>query len=228
MAKVYKVNASEEQVSDKVSGNWISHSGMYNVLIKHAFLSENDKTQTSSVSLMLEYNGQVQTLYGAIRLTNNDGSENFAAKVFNKLCVVAGLKNGQELKTKKMSLPIGKQGADKEVEVFTDLDNVPMILRINMKYSMQDGKIVQNKLVHNCFTIGEPHFSASELINNVSKEDAKQYQLELDKAEKDVYGKGVNEEMVKAWKDADFGKKEVSYETANTPKPSEEVDDLPF
>lgn len=228
MAKTFTVKATEEQVSDKQSNGWISHSGMYNVVIKHAFLSDKENSQSTSIGLVLEYNGQVQTLYGCIRLTNNDGSANFSEKVFNKLCVVAGLKDGQEIKTKKMSLPIGKQGADKEVEVFTDLDNTPMVLRINIKYSLQDGNIRQDRQVHNCFTLSEPHFSASELLNKVSKEEAKQYQLELDKAEKDVYGKGVNEAMVKAWKDADFGKKEVTYETANTAKPSEEVDDLPF
>lgn len=228
MARVFKVSTSEEQMSDKTTSSWISHSGMYNVVIKHAFVQDNDKNSSSSIGLWVDYNGQEQTIYGAIRLTNNDGSDNFAKKVFNKLCVVAGLKNEQELRTKKMTLPIGKQGADKEVEVFTDLDNTPMILRINFKYSLQDGNLRQDRLVHNCFTIGEPHFSASELVNKVSKEDAKQYQIELDKADKDVYGKGVTEEMVKAWKDADYGRKEVSYETANKPKPSEEVDDLPF
>lgn len=227
MAKVFKVSTSEEQMSDKTSGSWISHSGMYNVLIKHAFLSENDKNESTSLSLQLDYNGQEQTIYGAIRLTNNDGTENFAYKVFNKLCVVAGLKNDQELRTKKMTLPIGKQGADKEVEVFTDLDNTPMVLRINLKYSLVDGKLVQNKMIHNCFTIGEPHFSASELVNNVSKEDAKQYKMELEKADKDVYGKGVTEAMVQAWKDADYGKKDITITSAGA-KPSEEVDDLPF
>ena len=228
MARVFKVNASEEQMSDKTTSSWINHSGMYNVLIKHVFLSENDKNSSTSVGLVLDYNGQEQTIYGAIRLTNADGSENFAMKVFNKLCVVAGLKNEQELRTKKMALPIGKQGADKEVEVFTDLENVPMVLRINFRYSLQDGDIRQDKLVHNCFTIGEPHFSASELVNKVSKEDAKQYKLELERADKDVYGKGVTEEMVKAWKDAEYGKKEVTKETVRSAKPSEEVDDLPF
>lgn len=228
MARLFKVNASEEQMSDKTTSSWISHSGMYNVLIKHAFLTGSDKNSTTSVGFVLENNGQEQTIYGAIRLTNADGSDNFAMKVFNKLCVVAGLKNDQELRTKKMTLPIGKQGTDKEVEVFTDLEDVPMILRINFRYYLVDGKVYQDKLVHNCFTIGEPHFSASELVNKVSKEDAKQYKLELEKAEKDVYGKGVTEEMVKAWKEAEYGKKGVTKETVRSAKPSEEVDDLPF
>ena len=228
MARLFKVNASEEQMSDKTTSSWISHSGMYNVLIKHAFLSESDKSSSASVGLVLENNGQEQTIYGAIRLTNADGSDNFAMKVFNKLCVVAGLKNEQELRTKKMVLPIGKQGTDKEVEVFTDLDNVPMILRIIFRYSVQDGIVHENKEVHNCFTIGEPHFSASELVNKVSPEGAKQYKLELEKANKDVYGKGVTEEMVNSWKEAEYGKKGVTKETVSSAKPSEEVDDLPF
>lgn len=226
----FKVNASAEAIADKVSGNWINTSGMYDVVLKHCILSTKDKRQ--DITLVVNHNGTDNVLYGCIRLTNNDGSDNFQKNIFNKLCVVCGMKDGQDMKTKKMQLPIGKAGALKDCEVFVDLEDIPVTLRIVMEYGWWNNSVQQTKAVHNCFRTTDKA-SAQEMMNG--SEFGKQYAVESKYAERNVYKKGIDEKMVQRWKDNGYNndatqapQDDDALTVSSKSVPSEEIDDLPF
>ena len=86
----FTVKTDEETVRDYSGdgGAYISKSGIYEIVIKSVIV---DKTQNGSefLNLWFEHQGQEQIIFQAMRLTNNDGSANLGAKLFNKLCVIA-------------------------------------------------------------------------------------------------------------------------------------------
>ena len=83
---------------------YISKSGLYDLTIIVPFLGGTTKSPV--VELFVEYNEQKQPLYGNMRLTNNDGTENFGAKIFNKLLIIADIEGVSD--PIDGTLPIGK------------------------------------------------------------------------------------------------------------------------
>ena len=195
----FKVDTNEENIRDySGSGSvYINKSGIYDIVIKAVIV---DKTPKGSehLNLWIEHQGQEQALFQAMRLTNNDGSPNLGAKLFTKLAVILGATNGQEIADPvARMLPIGKGGEERECMVLEDFDDMPVKVRIQMQYSIFDGKIQQNKVVRNFYRF-EDNATASEIINDV-KEKGKQYEIEAETADKVDYKDGLTEEEVQAW-----------------------------
>ena len=112
-----------------------------------------------------------------MRLTNNDGSPNLGQKLFTKLCVVAGAADGGEINDPvSRMIPMGKGGEEVECMVLEDFDNVPVTIRLQMEYSMYEGKIQETKSIRNFFRY-EDKATASEIVNN-SEEKGKQFAAE--------------------------------------------------
>lgn len=192
------VDASEENVRDYTgSGNYITKSGIYDVIIKAVTVNSTAKG-SEYLNLVVEYNGVLQTLYQAIRLTNNDGSANLGQKLFNKLCVVAGLEHGQEIKDPvTVLLPIGKGGEKVECSVLEEFNDLPIYIRIQMEYSLYNNNIQQTKNVMNFFRY-EDKATAQEIVNH-SETIGKQYELEAEYADKVVYKDDLTAEDVAEW-----------------------------
>ena len=76
----FKVTTSEESVKDYTgdSGKWLNKSGIYDVIVK-AVIVDTTAKGSEYLNLWLEYEGQLQPIYQAMRLTNTDGSRNFGA-----------------------------------------------------------------------------------------------------------------------------------------------------
>lgn len=209
----FKVNTTEDNIRDYSGdgGNYINKSGIYEVVLKSVIVDQTAKG-SQFLNLWLEYNGQEQPIFQAMRLTNNDGSPNLGMKLFTKLCVIAGATDGSEIGDPvSRMVPIGKGGEEKECMVLTEFDDIPVHMRIQMEYSMYDGKIQQQKIVRNFFRY-EDKATASEIINN-SEEKGKQYNEEAEFAEKVSYKDGLTEEDIAAWqKENRSGKKGSSEE----------------
>lgn len=209
----FKVNTTEDNIRDYSGdgGNYINKSGIYEVVLKSVIVDQTAKG-SQFLNLWLEYNGQEQPIFQAMRLTNNDGSPNLGMKLFTKLCVIAGATDGAEIGDPvRRMVPIGKGGEEKECMVLTEFDNIPVHMRVQMEYSMYDGKIQQQKLVRNFFRY-EDKATASEIIND-SEEKGKQYNEEAEFAEKISYKDGLTEEDIAAWqKENRSGKKGSSEE----------------
>lgn len=214
------VNYDAEALEERKESHYITRSGMYDVVLKHVWIDVNGKSQV--ISMQIEWEGQENTLFSTIRLTNRDGKPNFQCGVWQRLCCVCGIKNGQDLVTKKATINVGSK--EIEIEELVDFQDLECTLRIAMNYSLYNGKIYQSKQIHNCFRKGD-HASASEMMNKDGV-IGNQYELELEKADKDVYGKGITEAMVKEWKDADYGRKTV--DNVTEPKGDDVGDDIPF
>lgn len=159
----FKIDTTEAAKSE--GGNYINTSDIYDVTIKAVIVDTNDKG-ARSLNFYVSNNGTDQVIYGGLRLDNNDGSANFQANVFNKLCVVAGLEAIED--PVEATLPIGPNGAAKDVAVLPDFEEFDCKMRVQMEYSIPTmganaGKIRESKSVKAFYRADGA--DASEIIN---------------------------------------------------------------
>jgi hypothetical protein len=191
----FTVETNEEAVKEESSGNYINSSGMYDVTLEAMWVDTNDKG-ARTIGLLVTYNDTIQPIYSAFRLDNNDGSPNFEQQMFNKFLICCGVESLNE--PEMADLPIGKGKADKEVPVFTDseLQGVEITLRIAMEYGKYNGNITEKKKVKGVYRTSDKA-TASEIVNGA--EAGKQYEKDLDYAQKDIYRDNLTEEEVAEW-----------------------------
>jgi hypothetical protein len=204
MAFKFKVSTAEDNVKDFTGGgsNYITTSGIYEIIIKNIIVEASPKG-SEYLNFWINYNGQDQPLYQAIRITNNDGNPNLEAKLFNKLCVIAGATDGDDVSgTTTKQLPMGEKGAMKEVEVLEAFEDVPVLVRIQLEYGMYNDKITTKKIIRNFFRVTDKA-TAAEIINNDPKDTesfGKQYAIEEEYADVISYKDNVTAEDVAEWK----------------------------
>lgn len=193
----FKVSTAEDQIKDSAgSSNFINKSGIYDVLVK-AVIVDTTPNGSMSLNLWIEYNEQPQMLYGAIRMTNNDGTPNFQAVLLNKLAVCSGLKDGTEIEEPiPVDLPVGKGGENKECMVLQEIQDAPVAIRIQMEYSMYEGKVMEKKIVKNFYRVPD-HKTAMEIVNNG---ESKQYDKDMEIADKNNLKDGLTEDDVTEYK----------------------------
>lgn len=200
----FKVSTEQDRVKDSTGGNYITKSGIYEVNLKHVLVNVSPNG-SQSIDLNLDYNGQNQTIWGAIRLTNNDGKENFEAVNFNKLCIVTGHADGEEIADPvEVNLPIGKAGEMKnclELEQFRDN---PVFVRVQMEYQVYNDEIRESKRIKNFFRFTDKA-TAQEIVNNINI--GNQFIEEEKIADNVTYRDDLTEEDIKEWK-KNRGKKE--------------------
>lgn len=176
----------------------INHSGIYDVTIKNIIVDMNDKG-ARTLNLYIDHNGTAQTLYGAIRLDNNDGTPNFQASLFSKLCVVCGVDSVSA--PEEATLPIGKENAPKDVAVLPDFVDMEVKMRVQMEYSVvpagyaKAGEISEKKIIKGFYTTAGA--SAEEILNET--EPGIKLQKDLAYADNVTYKDGLTEESVQAW-----------------------------
>jgi len=184
----------EEAAKVEGGGNYLSESGIYDIEIIAAFVDTND-SGARTINLYVDYNGQDQTLYGAIRLDNNDGTRNFQAGLLDKLMTVANLDDLSA--PEEGTLPIGKEGADRDVAVLTDLCDVSAKIHLQMEYKIYQGKMQERKVIKAFFT--PEGASAEEILNET--EAGKRLATIIEKGyDKNItYKDGATEENVAQW-----------------------------
>lgn len=202
-----KVNADEENIRDYDGDGsvYINKSGIYDVIVKDVIVDQTDKG-SQFINLWIDYQGKEQPIFQAMRLTNNDGSDNLGKKLFNKFCIVAGLQPNEEIPdpVSKM-VPIGKGGEEQECMVLERFAETPMTIRVQMEYSLYDGKVREAKSIRNFFRF-EDKATASEIVN-ASENKGEQFEKEQEYADKVTYRDGLTEEDVAQYlKDRKAGK----------------------
>ena len=174
--------------------NHIVRSGAYEVVIKAPVVSVSSGG-SKSVDLFVDHQGQQQMVYGGLRVTNNDGSQNkIGAKIFNQLVIIADLEDVAD--PVDITLPIGKGGADKEVAALEDLAEMPVIMRIQMEYGIYRGNIQERKVIKSFFRVGD-HASAEEIVNE--KDFGSAWEREQKYLDHVTYKDGLDETAVAAW-----------------------------
>lgn len=196
----FTVKANAESVRDFTGngGKYLTQSGMYEITIKNLIVSTSANGSTQ-IDMFINHAGQDQMLFGAIRLTNNDGSPNLSADLFNKLLVILGATDNDVIEEPvPMKLPVGKGGEMKEVMVLDQegLKDVPVFLRLQMQYSLFNDDIQERKVIRNFFRY-EDKATASEIVNNA--EAGKQYEKEAENATKRDLKDGLTDEDVDTW-----------------------------
>lgn len=197
----FTFSTDAEHIKDSKSGNFINKSGFYEVIIKYVIVSQSPNG-SKSLDFWIENEGTTSMIYQAIRLTNNNGSFNFESDNFNKLGIVAGASDNEEVRDPvPVKLPIGKGGAMKECMVLDQFVDIPMVMRVQMEYSKYNGEIKEHTRIKNFFRVPD-HATASEIVNQKTDPNVKfgsQYEIELGSADKVTYKDGLTKEDVDAW-----------------------------
>lgn len=208
----FRVSTQEDMVKDRAPSNFITQSGIYEVVIKHV-LYQKSQNGSETIDLVINYQGQDQTIWSAIRLTNNDGTANFENSLFNKLCIICGATDGSEVSDPvPIELPIGKNNELVECMEVQDLAAQPVYIRLQMEYSMYNEEIKMRKKVRNFFRITDKA-TAQEIVNNT--DFGKQYAEEEKNATVDTYRDNLTKEDIDAWK-----KEKSENKKEDTPKSS--------
>jgi len=194
MGSFFKAKTDKESVKEEVGGGkYISKSGLYDINIVAPFVVTGSG-EVTGVDFFIEYNGQKQPLYGNLKLTNKDGSENFGSKVFNKLMIIAGLEDVSD--PIEAELPMGKKGAMKDAAVLEDLADLDVKVRVQMEYSVYNGNISEKTIIKGFYRT-EDGATAEEIVN----ESDFGVQLEKDKpyAENVTFKDGLDAEAISTW-----------------------------
>jgi hypothetical protein len=199
MSNFFTAKTDAQSVAD--GGAYISESGIYPVTLKAVSVKVNEKN-ARSIDFNVDYQGSSQVFYG-LKLDNNDGSENFEAKVFNKLVVCAGLDGVSQPEIQTHNL--GKDKKPTDLSVLTDFDDLPVKMRIQYEYNKFEGKIREHRKIKAFYR--EDGASASEIIA-LANGQAAVIGTRLAKDEKKyasnvTYKDGLTAEDVAAWKEAE-------------------------
>ena len=190
----FKASKSQDDVKQSGGTGYVNGSGCYPVNLIAAFVSVS-KGGSTSVDLFVEHEGQKQVVYGNMRVTNNDGTPNkIGAKVFNQLMIIADVDEVSE--PIDAELPIGVNGADKDVGVLDDLTDIDILMRIQMEYTTYQGNVQEKKVLKAFFRAGDDA-SAEEIVNDEGF--GTQYQKEAKYFENVTYKDGLDADAIAKW-----------------------------
>lgn len=177
------------------TGDYINKSGIYDVIIKFASVNRSDNGSIS-IDFNCEYKGSETTFYG-LRLTNNDGSDNFQKPLFNKLLVILGIDSLAEPTPEDHA--VGKDRKVQSFAVLTELSDQPIKVRVQYSYSMWQGKIMERREIKNFYRASD-----GAVASEVESGEHIGRQLEKDRAYENnvTYKDGLTEAMVAEWKAA--------------------------
>jgi len=213
----FTVNTTAEAVREPQGGNYLSKSGIYPVTLKIVSVTTNDHN-ARSLNFNVDYEGSENTLYG-LKLDNNDGTANYQQRIFNNLCVVAGLQGSisdPEIQTHNL----GKDKKPTDLSVLTDFTDIPVFIRIKEVYSLYNNKLQSRKEIVG-FYRAEDKASASEIVNGT--EAGVQYNKDLEYASDVTYKDGLTAEKVAALKEAEKSGSAPAAQTAAVTKPTKNL-----
>jgi len=203
------------------SGNAIPTSGLYKVTLQAVTL-DLSPWGNNQIGLYVEVDGTSKMLYSALDLGPEDttGLESWKTDMYDKawalfdhLAIVCDIDPNDLTETETVSLPIGKDRTDKDVEAFTEFEDKECQLWIKQDFYLnKQGEIGDNLTLKGAFNVAG--FSGDEIL----REDEEPTRLEKSrKYMEDVkYGKGLDEETVKAW--IDGGRKSSGAKPASSTK----------
>ena len=189
----FKAKTDAESVKEDVGGGkYISKSGIYDVNIIAPFVVAGSG-EVVGIDFFIEYNGQKQPLYGNVKLTNKDGSDNFGAKIFNKLMIVAGIDEVSD--PIDGELPMGKKGAMKDAAILEDLCDLNVKVRVQMEYSIWNNNISEKTVIKGFYTT--EGVSAEEIVNEADA--GTQLEKDMPYVENVTYKDGLDAETIATW-----------------------------
>ena len=198
---VFKVNINDIKNEEIFSGGsqFITKSGLYDIEIVSAFVRAKDKQQ----SLWIKYavNGTPSNSFLFVRLTNNNGEENFEKLVFDK---IAAMKGVTELSTTKKKVKFKE--TETTEDCFVQLEGLKIKVWIREEFTKYNGQIYQKFAIKEVFD-SKTNLTAQEKLDGI-KEPNRFLALEATGIFDKQYSKGVTDEEIKEFK-SQFEKNKV-------------------
>lgn len=193
-----KLTVSKNQEAIKDSGNGgglINRSGIYDVTINYVQVAET-KNGAYQLNFNVKSGGMDQTIYGPI-LVGKDGKVNeITQNLLNRLCIIAGMEDGQEIETEEAEFPVGKDQKMMEMQIIPELSDLPVKMRVQMEYSLWDNNIQERKAIKAFYREDGATAAEAESGENIGKRLA----LDEDKYASNVtYKDGLTEADVQEW-----------------------------
>ena len=199
----FKIKTDVASNKESTGGDYLSKSGIYPITIKFVSVDIGESGDRS-LNFNIDYKGNPTTLYG-LRLDNKDGTENFQAAVFNRLCNVLQLDSITAPEIQEH--PVGK------FSVLPDFSAQEVAIRVQEEYSKYNGAIKKRLAIKNFYRLSDGA-SASEIISGSNF--GEQFKKDQAYASNITY-KDCTEDEVKAWQTSQSGAKATKATTVAKP-----------
>lgn len=202
--------------------------GYFEGTIEYASL-ETSKNGSKTITLNLKPKNEEEwnvIVYNAIRLTNNDGSENFQVNShLIPMLLTMGIKSFDDEATESTTIKVGKAQSEKVIQAYPALTGKPIACWLKKEYRLWEGKLKENYFITDFFR-PKDKASAKEIKNN-TEAGLKLNELQA-KNETEVYADGLTPDLVAKMRSNSSSKPtESGWNTAATEqKTDEENDDL--
>jgi hypothetical protein len=199
----FKISTKSDAIAE--SSGFVSTSGIYDAVINFASVDVS-KNGATSVNFNLNIGGNDQTIYGPY-VTDKTGKDlDIGMKLINKLGVIAGLTDGDELEIEEEEHAVGKDKTVKEFAVIQQFTDLPIKIRLQEEYSINPTtNEIQQRLVIKSFFRGSDGASAEEVVSG--EDIGKRLTTEQEKYATNVtYKDDLTPEAVEAWRKAGRGK----------------------
>lgn len=189
------VSKKADAIKDGGDGAFINRSGIYEVQLNYVQVAPT-KNGATQLNFNVTNNGMAQTIYGPILLGKDGKLNEITNNLLNRLCIIAGMADGQEIETETAEFPVGKDQKMMEMEVIPELTDIPVRIRIQMEYSLWNEQIQERKGVKAFYREDGATAAEAESGENIGRRIA----LDEEKYANNVtYKDGLTEEDVKEW-----------------------------
>lgn len=193
-----KVSTSTEALKDGGSGSkYLYDNGIFDVVINFASL-EVTKNGATQMNLNVTYQGQDQVIYGPIILNKEGDEVSVGMGLINKMSVIAGLSDGDELTIEEETHKVGKDNKEQSFNVITDFSGMSCKIRLQREYDMYNNNVTRRIVIRNIFR--DDNATAAEIVDG--GEIGKQYDKELELSGTSYYKGGVTPEQAEAYEEA--------------------------
>lgn len=189
------VSKKADAIKDSGDSAFINRSGIYEVQLNYVQVAAT-KNGATQLNFNVTHNGMAQTIYGPILLSKEGKLNEITSNLLNRLCIIAGMADGQEIETDTAEFPVGKDQKMMEMEIIPELTDIPIRIRIQMEYSLWDGQIQERKNIKAFYREDGATAAEAEAGENIGRRIA----LDEEKYANNVtYKDGLTEDDVKEW-----------------------------
>ena len=210
----FAISKSKDAVAETSGSSYISKSGLYPLTIDFVSIATS-KNGAQSVNFNITHDGNPQTIYGQT-IVNTDGKPNdIGMKFLNKLGIVCGMDEGDELDVEEEEHAVGKDSKVQTFAVIQQFSNQDVIMHLQEEYTEYKGEIRKAMVIRNIFRADKA--TAEEIVND--SDIGKRYsETEAKYATTVSYKDGLTPERIEEWKASKAS--EGSSKTATKPTTS--------
>lgn len=189
------VSKKEEDIKDSNGGAYINHSAIYDVVLNYVQLAPS-KNGAIQMNVNVTHQGMEQTIYGPYLVSKTGKINEITNGLLNRLCIIAGMEDGQEIETETVEKLVGKAQKPMEMDIIPELVDIPLKMRIQMEYSKWNNSIQERKAIKAFYREDGATAAEAESGENIGSRLAKD---EEKYASNVTYKDGLTEDDVQEW-----------------------------